>query len=125
MKTHHQRRTRAGARRGPIRAAIGGLLFCALALAPLAGSAEFGDIVFTRKTPGMDEIPAATFPHYVHRMQFKCHVCHDAIFEMKAGANPINMDAIQSGRFCGTCHNGVRAFQATFDTCPRCHRSTS
>jgi len=90
-----------------------------------AGWAEIGDIVFARDAKDGNEVPVATFPHYVHRMQFKCHVCHDAIFEMKAGANPINMDAIQSGRFCGTCHNGVRAFQATFDTCPRCHRSTS
>lgn len=84
--------------------------------------AEYGDIVFTRKTPGTEDIPAATFPHFVHRMQFKCHVCHDSIIVMKAGANPITMDAIQDGKFCGTCHNGKVAFQATFNTCPRCHR---
>lgn len=85
--------------------------------------AEFGDIKFVRKSQDMPEIPAAVFPHYVHRMQFKCHVCHESIFEMKAGANAINMEAIQAGKFCGTCHNGIKAFQATFDTCPRCHRS--
>jgi c(7)-type cytochrome triheme protein len=86
-------------------------------------SAEVGDIVFTRKTPGAGEVPAAVFPHFVHRMQFKCYVCHDALFQMSAGANTINMDAIQAGKFCGACHTGVRAFQATFDTCQRCHRS--
>ena len=85
-------------------------------------NAEPGDIVFTRKTPGTDDIPPALFPHFVHRMQFKCYVCHDAIIEMKAGANPITMDAIQDGKFCGVCHNGKTAFQATFDACPRCHR---
>ena len=88
-----------------------------------AGWAEYGDIVFTRKTPGMDEIPAAVFPHYVHRIQFKCNVCHDAIFEMKAGANAVTMDAITGGKFCGTCHNGSKAFAPNFDACPRCHRS--
>lgn len=85
--------------------------------------AEVGDILFTRKTPGTAEIPPALFPHSLHRIQFKCYVCHDAILVMKAGANEIVMDAIQEGKFCGTCHNGKTAFQATFDSCPRCHRS--
>jgi c(7)-type cytochrome triheme protein len=85
--------------------------------------AEVGDILFTRKTPGTAEIPPALFPHYSHRMQFKCYVCHDSITVMKAGANNIVMDDIQAGKYCGTCHNGKLAFQATFESCPRCHRS--
>ena len=85
--------------------------------------AEVGDILFARKTPGTAEIPPALFPHYLHRIQFKCYVCHDAILVMKAGANEIIMDAIQEGKFCGTCHNGKIAFQATFESCPRCQRS--
>ena len=84
--------------------------------------AEVGDIVVARKTPGTEDIPPATFSHSLHRIQFKCHVCHDAITVMKAGANPITMEAIQQGKYCGTCHNGKTAFQATFDTCARCHR---
>lgn len=88
-----------------------------------AAHAEPGDVAFVRKTPGTEDIPAAVFPHFLHRMQFKCYVCHDAIVQMKAGANPIDMTAIQAGRYCGACHNGKLAFQATFDTCPRCHRS--
>ena len=99
------------------------VLVALVALFPLGMvQAEFGDIAFTRKTPGMDDIPPAVFPHFLHRMQFKCHVCHDAIVEMKAGANPITMDAIQDGKFCGVCHNGKTAFQSTFEACPRCHR---
>jgi c(7)-type cytochrome triheme protein len=101
---------------------IGILAGLAFALAAPNASAEYGDIKFTRRAKGMDEVPAAVFPHFVHRMQFRCYVCHDAIFEMKAGANPVSMDAIQSGKFCGRCHDGKTAFQATFDTCPRCHR---
>lgn len=86
------------------------------------GNAELGDIPFVRKTPGTDDVPPAVFPHFVHRMQFKCYVCHDDIVVMKAGANRITMDAIEEGKFCGVCHNGKTAFQSTFEACPRCHR---
>jgi c(7)-type cytochrome triheme protein len=84
--------------------------------------AEPGDIKFTRKEAGTEDIAPAIFPHWVHRLQFKCHVCHDAIFVMKAGVNPITMDAIEKGTYCGVCHNGKTAFQATFEACTRCHR---
>ena len=82
---------------------------------------EVGDIVFSRKTPGTDEIPPSVFPHWVHRINFKCYVCHDAIFQMKAAAASITMDAIREGKFCGVCHNGNIAFPVGFDTCDRCH----
>lgn len=102
------------------------LLFALAALAALPAAesvrAEWGDITFVRKEAGTEEIPPAIFPHWLHRMQFRCHVCHDAITVMKAGANPITMEAIQQGKFCGACHDGKTAFQATFETCPRCHR---
>jgi len=86
-----------------------------------AASADYGDIVFPRK-PGLgDEYPPATFPHYVHRMQFRCYACHDDIFKMSPELNGISMETIQGGRHCGKCHDGTTAFQATFETCPRCH----
>ena len=100
------------------------LLAVALSCALLPAHAEYGDIAFTRKKDDMPGVPPAVFPHYVHRIQFRCYVCHDAIFQMKAGADDVDMDAIQAGRFCGTCHNGERAFQPSFDTCPRCHKSS-
>jgi c(7)-type cytochrome triheme protein len=84
--------------------------------------AEFGDITFAHKGGGNEGVPPAVFPHFVHRIQFKCYVCHEDIFVMKAGGNAITMDAIQSGKFCGICHNGKIAFQVLFDTCQRCHR---
>jgi len=86
-----------------------------------AAEAEYGDIVFSRKTPGADEIPPSVFPHWVHRINFKCYVCHDTIFQMKAGVDPVTMDAIRDGKFCGACHNGKVAFPVGFDTCDRCH----
>jgi c(7)-type cytochrome triheme protein len=94
----------------------------ALLLVAMQASAEYGDIKFSRRTKGTADVPEAVFPHFAHRMQFHCYVCHESIFEMRAGANPVSMDAIQAGKFCGRCHDGKTAFQATFDTCPRCHR---
>lgn len=92
-------------------------------LTPPYSAAEWGDIVFTRKSgTGGDEYPPATFPHYLHRMQFKCHVCHEAIFHMKAGADEITMDAISGGKFCGACHDNKTAFGVSFEACLRCHR---
>ncbi len=101
-------------------AMVAALLLWLAAAGP--GLAVPGDIVFQRP-PGTEQpTPVAVFPHWIHRIQFKCYVCHDAIFKMKAGANPITMDAISGGEYCGTCHNGKIAFQVNFDTCPRCHR---
>jgi len=80
-----------------------------------------GNIVFPREAKTASEIPPAMFPHWVHRINFKCYACHDAIFEMKAGADTITMDAIRAGKFCGVCHNGKIAFAVGFDTCDRCH----
>jgi len=98
------------------------LALLVLALPAAQVSAEQGDIVFTRSSKEGKEYPPATFPHYVHRMQFKCYVCHDAIFKMKAGADKVSMDAIDKGKFCGTCHNATTAFGPTFESCQRCHK---
>jgi len=84
-------------------------------------AAEYGDVVIERKAKGMDDIPSAVFPHWIHRMQFKCSACHEETFKMKAGADEITMELIQSGKSCGQCHNGKAAFESNFDTCPRCH----
>ena len=82
--------------------------------------AVFGDIVFQ---PENDErgTAAAVFPHWAHRVRYTCYACHPAIFEMKAGANTITMDAIIAGDSCGVCHNGKTAWGVGFDTCNRCH----
>lgn len=89
---------------------------------PVCHSAEYGDVPFKRKVEGMDDIPPAAFPHWVHRMQFKCGACHDELFKMKAGANEVTMDAIGAGQSCGVCHDGKKAFASSVDTCLRCHK---
>lgn len=100
------------------RLVVGFVLSSLLVAAALAVE---GDVVFKREA-GTAEVPPAVFPHWIHRIRYKCYACHPAIFEMKAGANKVSMDAILEGKFCGTCHNGEIAWAVTFDTCNRCHR---
>ena len=97
------------------------LLAAAIVLSHGALAGEYGDVTFKRRVSGMDDLPPAVFPHWVHRMQYKCQACHDELFKMKAGANPVNMDELQAGKWCGACHDGKTAFISNLDTCVRCH----
>ena len=85
-------------------------------------ASEPGDTKFVRQSAGMDDVPPATFPHWIHRMAYTCYACHDAPFKMKAGANEVTMDQIQAGQSCGVCHDGKTAFVSNLTTCNRCHR---
>ena len=86
-----------------------------------------GDILFQREIkPGEDTVVPATFPHWFHRMRVRCAVCHPGVFQMKAGANNITMEAIRAGKFCGKCHpsypdSKTLAWPVSFDVCSRCH----
>jgi c(7)-type cytochrome triheme protein len=83
---------------------------------------EPGDVKFVRQSAGMDDVPPATFPHWIHRMGYTCYACHETPFKMKAGANVVTMDLIQNGQSCGVCHDGKTAFESSLTTCNRCHR---
>jgi c(7)-type cytochrome triheme protein len=100
------------------------VLLAVLAPAAMATPPIVGDVLFERKVKGSDEIPPAKFPHWVHRVKFKCFVCHNNSvgFKMKAGSTLITMDAIEDGKYCGACHKGKPAFAIGFETCNRCHR---
>lgn len=65
------------------------------------------------------EMPYVKFPHNSHTQWLACSNCHDKIFVPKAGANPISMNQIFQGQFCGVCHDRV-AF-ITYFSCERCH----
>ncbi|HUI44897.1 MAG TPA: cytochrome c3 family protein [Nitrospirota bacterium] len=53
----------------------------------------------------------------------KCSDCHPGLFKMKKGADTITMADMNAGKFCGSCHNGTKAF-ATKDaaSCGKCHQ---
>lgn len=65
------------------------------------------------------EMPYVKFPHNSHTEWLACSNCHDKIFVPKAGANPITMEKIFRGEYCGACHDRV-AF-ITHYSCERCH----
>ena len=81
-----------------------------------------GDVFYERKG-GQDDTPPAFFPHWVHRIRYRCAACHPAPYEARRGANAVGMEMIQKGQSCGLCHNGKTAFGIHFETCPRCHGS--
>ena len=65
------------------------------------------------------EMPYVKFPHRSHTRWLACVNCHDEIFVSKAGGNPVNMNKIFRGQYCGVCHGKV-AFTPT-NSCERCH----
>lgn len=81
--------------------------------------AEYGDIVINNYSDAAGMRPAV-FPHWFHRIRFRCKVCHaDLGFKFKAGGNEINMVKIIDGQFCGACHNGEIAWSV--ENCNLCH----
>jgi len=93
-------------------------LLC-MALTPMAARAEYGDVVLNRyaEREGMRPV---IFPHWFHRIRFRCKVCHSELgFVMRAGGNDVQMSDIIEGRFCGLCHNGEIAWSV--DNCDLCH----
>lgn len=81
--------------------------------------AEYGDVVMNNYSDAAGMRPVV-FPHWFHRVRFRCKVCHaDLGFEFKAGGNQINMLKIIDGQFCGSCHNGDVAWSV--ENCNLCH----
>lgn len=82
-------------------------------------SAEYADVVLNRNAEKNDMRPVI-FPHWFHRIRFRCKVCHGELgFIMRAGANEIEMGDIIDGKYCGMCHNGEIAWAV--DNCDLCH----
>jgi c(7)-type cytochrome triheme protein len=82
-------------------------------------AAEYGDVVLDRNS-SKQGMRGVVFPHWFHRIRFRCKVCHSELgFKMRAGANLVLMNDIIEGRFCGMCHNGQIAWTA--DRCDLCH----
>ena len=63
-------------------------------------------------------MPYVRFPHIAHTKWLACDNCHSKIFEPKEHANPITMNKVLRGEYCGVCHDKV-AF--SLFVCERCH----
>ncbi len=91
----------------------------ALALAATAPHAEYGDVVLNKRSD-QEGVRPVVFPHWFHRIRFRCKVCHYELgFKMRAGANEVLMSDILDGKFCGMCHNDRIAWGP--DRCDLCH----
>ena len=91
----------------------------AILLEPRSARAEYGDVVLNRASEKEGMRPVI-FPHWFHRIRFRCKVCHAELgFQMRAGSNKVTMGDIIEGRFCGACHNGEIAWAP--ENCDLCH----
>ncbi|MFM2058531.1 MAG: hypothetical protein RLY71_2916 [Pseudomonadota bacterium] len=98
---------------------LGIVLLVVLPALALTAQAEYGDVVLNRRAE-QEGVAPVVFPHWFHRIRFRCKVCHAELgFKMRAGANPIQMSDILDGRYCGACHNGRIAWST--ERCELCH----
>ncbi len=96
------------------------LCLVGLCLAP-AGAlhAEYGDVVLNKRSE-REGVRPVVFPHWFHRIRYRCKVCHQELgFKMRAGANDVSMTDIIDGKFCGMCHNNQIAWGP--ERCELCH----
>jgi len=95
------------------------LLTAGLIVGSAEVAAEYADVVINRQAEKNGMRPVI-FPHWFHRIRFRCKVCHAELgFKMRAGSNPITMTDIIEGRFCGACHNNDIAWSP--ENCDLCH----
>ena len=87
-----------------------------------------GDIQYERRASDssdseaeLSSFPPAVFPHWIHRINYRCDACHDSLFEMKLGGTLVTKDLMREGKVCGACHDGQLAFGSDFQSCERCH----
>jgi c(7)-type cytochrome triheme protein len=81
--------------------------------------AEYADVVINKRSEA-EGVRPVIFPHWFHRIRFRCKVCHYELgIKMRAGSNDMTMGEITDGKFCGMCHNGEIAWSA--ENCDLCH----
>ncbi len=95
------------------------LLLLAAVFVSQSVEAEYADVVINNYSDDAGMRPVV-FPHWFHRIRFRCKVCHaDLGFKFQAGGNEINMLKIIDGEYCGACHNGDIAW--SIENCDLCH----
>ena len=95
------------------------ILLCSALFYVHDARAEYGDVVINNYSDAAGIRPVI-FPHWFHRVRFRCKVCHgDLGFKFEAGGNDIDMLKIIDGEYCGACHNGEIAW--SIENCNLCH----
>jgi c(7)-type cytochrome triheme protein len=72
------------------------------------------------KSRSYSNTPPPVFTHGNHEKIFKCEACHPELFIPKIGANIINMRDNMNGKYCGRCHDGIKA--SGMANCEVCHK---
>jgi c(7)-type cytochrome triheme protein len=99
------------------------LILSTLAFPAFATSGEKhgGDIWFKNTK----KFAPVLFSHDKHvQAGNSCTDCHDKIFKKEMGTtdigNTMTMRALKKGEFCGSCHDGQKAFSVK-TSCKKCH----
>jgi len=78
--------------------------------------------------PAVGWTPDVIFPHKAHTEWLACSNCHEAqtdskpFFEPVAGGNPMTMNEVVNGKWCGWCHSAkVEKVAFPISDCARCH----
>ena len=94
-------------------------LLCGILLSSQPVNAEYGDVIINKRA-SKEGMRPVIFPHWFHRIRFRCKACHSETgFKMRIGSNNITMEKIIDGEYCGMCHNGEIAWSV--ETCDLCH----
>lgn len=80
----------------------------------------YGDIIMNLNLPDSGKNKPVVFKHWTHRAKFQCQVCHTELaFPLKANTVAIKQSDIETGKYCGACHDGKTAFGPS--ECDKCH----
>ncbi len=75
---------------------------------------------------GTKPLSAVPFSHKLHvtEQKLSCQECHTKVFQMKklAASPEMTMAKLNEGQFCGSCHDGTKAFATkAIQSCSKCH----
>lgn len=92
-----------------------------LLVSPAGAKIGGGDITFTVQKAG-DVVYSHDF--HVGKIGLTCTECHYRIFSRAANSekDKATMAGMESGKSCGVCHDGTKAFSVT-QNCIRCHQN--
>jgi len=70
---------------------------------------------------GEGSYPSAFFPHFEHRIRYRCKACHVEAFPLDTVSAAMTLTEAHESQKCGGCHNGGQAFAIDPNACERCH----